>query len=419
MDIQDILSRFANNTVTEAERAEFAAYLKGLSSEEYEALMLQYEGTDQGGVAEGLSDPVMLARILQEIEVLEPLEWGGEEGMRVGGPRGEGGDVNRRRWIGWITVAAAACLLLIAGIYLFRGSSRPNVGTPGAAAIAVSIGPGGNKAVLTLCNGATIVLDSLANGRLMGQGTSDVVKLADGRLQYRAAGDKAEDQAAGNDGGVLYNTLTTPRGGQYQVVLSDGTKVWLNAASAIRYPTAFTRGDREVEVRGEVYFEVARDDSHPFKVKVGVGDKEGMSVDVLGTNFNINAYQDEADQQVRATLLEGAIRVSLGARAQVIRPGQQAGIANGDRDISIKNDVDLESVMAWKNGKLVFNKGDIRELMLEISRWYDVDVQYQGKAPSGGFYGLIDRNVPLTSILHVLDAYGIKTTVVNKTIIVQ
>jgi ferric-dicitrate binding protein FerR (iron transport regulator) len=366
-------------------------------------------------------------RILAEIDVLEKLEWhrdGLPPQRRLSFQRG---------LLRWIAVTAAACLLLVAGIYLLRSPSPATVTPSGPIGIISPIGPGGNKAVLTLGNGSSIVLDSIANGRLTGQGAEDVVKLADGKLQYRGGagnGGKNDNNGVrdGNhpDAGILYNTLTTPRGGQYQVVLSDGTKVWLNAASAIRYPTAFTGKNREVEVRGEAYFEVARNEVHPFKVNIiQEGNKlpEGrdrMSIEVLGTSFNIKAYQDEADKQIHTTLLEGAVRVSLGAKAQVIRPGQQANITFDDRYFSIRNDVDLESVMAWKNGKLVFNKGSIRELMLEISRWYDVDIRYQGNVPSGGFYGLIDRNVPLTSILHVLDAYGIKTKLENnKTIVIQ
>lgn len=395
MDIPYLLSRFADDTATEAERTAFADYLEGLSPEEYEALMVQYEEISQGRpfeeggavpqrVFDGATVP---ANVFERIGVLERLEWRREEASP------------RRGLIRRMILIPAACVLLIVAGYFMLKRPTSTIVPVTAAATTAPIGPGGNKAVLTLGNGSTIVLDSAANGRL----TGNVVKVGDGKLQYEAAGAEGNGAGTSNAAGAeaMYNTLTTPRGGQYQVTLADGTKVWLNAASSIRYPTVFAGRDRQVEITGEVYFEVAKEDAHPFIVKVA-----GMHVDVLGTSFNIKAYEG-----VRTTLLEGAVRVGA---TKVLRPGQQA-----DERLQISNDVDLESVMAWKNGKLAFSKGSVKELMQEISRWYDVDVRYQGDIPSGGFYGLIDRNVPLTSILKALNAYGVKTRLDNKTIIVQ
>jgi len=403
MDSLSILHRFADNTITDAERAEFTAYLQTLSLEDYEALMEQYEAIHRDGHLDADPDPALLGRILGEIDKLQPLE------------RGNGEFPHRQtKVLRWPTLAAAAaCLFAVAGLFLYRGALHHPVANPPATAVVASIAPGGNKAVLTLANGATVVLDSTANGRLTAQGAADVVKTANGKLQYQAAG----SGTGAGDAAPLYNTLTTPRGGQYQVVLSDGTRVWLNAASAIRYPATFTGANREVEVRGEAYFEVARDNRHPFIVSVAATGGNHVNIDVLGTSFNIDAYQDAGDSRIKATLLEGAVRVTGGSRSQVIRPGQQAAVDAGN--IRVLNDVDLESVLAWKNGKLVFTKGDIRALMQEIGRWYDVDVKYQGRIPSGGFYGLIDRNVPLAGVLRVLGAYGIQTKLENKTIIVQ
>jgi len=418
MDIPGILQRFADNTITSAEREAFAGWLQTLSLQAYESVMLEYEAMSATASSPGDPDPRLFDRILDEISVFQRLEW--ERGDQLPEDTGDSGDTgdtgdtaenpagpphrSPRRFIGWIA-AAAACILLLAGVWLLSPHAREAV-PPEPATVAGPIGPGGNRAVLTLSNGSRLILDSISNGRLASQGAGDVVKLADGKLQYHA----------GTSAAVLYNTLATPRGGQYQVQLADGTKVWLNAASDIRYPTTFTGKYREVELRGEAYFEVARDDSHPFRVKVG-GTDNGMQVDVLGTSFDIRAYLDEGDRLAHATLLEGSVKVSQGEEARVLRPGQQANATDGGR-ITIRSDVDLESVMAWKNGKLVFSRGNVRELMQEISRWYNVDVRYTGEVPSGGFSGLIDRNVPLVSVLHALAAYGIRTRLENRTIIV-
>ncbi len=428
MDIPAILQRFAAGSVTEAERAEFADYIKTLSPIELEALMIDYERVmevydmQQVDAREAIServsahrsddlpaDPELLKHIGTAIGHLERLEWNGEPGR-----------YRKRRGKVWRMVfIPAACLILVAAIYLL--GKPKTIETPKVRAGVASIGPGGNRATLTLANGNSVVLDSVAIGQQNAQGDGltkladgELVRLEDGKLQYGAEKNGA---AGSNPEETRFNTLTTPRGGQYQVVLSDGTKVWLNAASAIRYPTVFKGKDREVEVRGEAYFEVAQDMTHPFKVSVAQ-----MSVEVLGTSFNIKDYTNEADSQVHTTLVQGAVRVLAGKSSAVLRPGQQANVGIGNQQLGVKSGVDVESVTAWVNGKLVLNGADIRELMEEISRWFDVNIRYEGRAPSighGGFFGFIDRNVPLTNLLEVLDSYGVKTRVEGRTIIVQ
>ena len=398
MDTQVILQRFAANTITEEERAEFAGYLKTLSGEDYEALMEQYEAMAAKMESDQAADPVLFERIQTAIGVLEKLEWHKEGQSRRTG----------RVWR--MVFIPAACVILIAGIYLLL---KPKQVTPVTATtvIAPPIAPGGNKAILTLANGASMVLDSIAIGGKTTQGAGELVKLADGKLQYRITNKNVE--------AVQYNTLTTPRGGKYQVALSDGTKVWLNAASAIRYPTVFMGKTREVEVSGEVYFEVAHDEAHPFKVTILSKNKERISLEVLGTSFNIKDYPNETDNQVQATLVQGSVNVSMGEKSVRLRPGQQANVNRGDQRLHVKSDVDVESITAWVNGNLVLNGADVQEFMEEISRWYDVDVRYQSKIPAGSYFGLIDRDVPLDNVLNVLNNYGIKTRMEARTIIVQ
>jgi transmembrane sensor len=182
--------------------------------------------------------------------------------------------------------------------------------------------------------------------------------LNNGQVAYKVIGGKQSD--------VLFNTLTTPRGGQFRLALPDGSEVWLNAASSIKYPTAFTGKDRKVEITGEAYFEIAHDASKPFKVRVN-----GMEVNVLGTHFNINAYHDEAF--VNTTLLQGKVSLTKAGAVALLRPGQQARVDN-TRSISVLNNVDVDQVVAWKNGYFSFEKADLQTVMRQIARWYDVDI---------------------------------------------
>ncbi len=278
----------------------------------------------------------------------------------------------RRKWV----YAAAALLLLFitAGVYRLvtvnSSSDKSVLAQETAGAVVTDLAPGGNKAVLQLADGSAIILDSAANGMLSQQGNIKVEKLDNGLLAYTMAGKQITESDA-----AFYNTISTPRGGQYQVTLSDGTKVWLNAASSIRFPVFFTGNERKVEITGEAYFEVARNAGRPFKVKTTLSE-----VEVLGTHFNVNAYDDEA--AVKTTLLEGMVKVILPAKegkqsARFLQPGQQSGVTK-DGQISVLNNADTEEVMAWKNGRFQFRSADIKSIFRQISRWYDVDVIYKG-----------------------------------------
>ncbi|MEI9810849.1 MAG: FecR domain-containing protein [Bacteroidota bacterium] len=289
----------------------------------------------------------------------------------------------------WFRIAASVVVVFSALVLFFLRKHEPvkiaEVKSP--VKFENDIEPGGDKAVLILADGTRIVLDTTKNGTIALQGTSNVVKTADGQLSYT--------QSNTNVSEVLYNTVSTPRGGQYRLVLPDGSKVWLNAASSIYFPSAFVGSNRKVSVTGEVYFEVAKDRKMPFVV-----DMKGMQVEVLGTHFNINAYDDEP--VIKTTLLEGALKVNKGSNSKFLFPGQQAQL-NNTGDINIIPGADLEEIMAWKNGKFIFNSIDIRSVMRQLEKWYDIEVAYTGNLTKEEFIGVVSRNVNISQILNMLE----------------
>jgi ferric-dicitrate binding protein FerR (iron transport regulator) len=303
----------------------------------------------------------------------------------------------------WMRYAVAAALLLAiaTGGYFWLKARSGN--TPPIAkntAPAQDVPAGGDKAILTLADGSQIVLDSAANGDLAQQGSIKVQKL-NGQLKY-SVGHSDDVYAAG----TAYNTVRTPRGGQYELVLQDGTKVWLNAASTLKYPTAFNGRERIVELTGEGYFEVkpltpkGGQGKIPFKVLV----PGGQEVEVLGTHFNIMAYKDEP--LMRTTLLEGSVRVHAMTGDQkptLLAPGQQAQISSSGA-VLVDQNADVDQAVAWKNGFQIFHNADLPTILRQVSRWYDVDVEYQTKAfPEMGLDGTIPRSVSLQNMIKVLE----------------
>ena len=241
---------------------------------------------------------------------------------------------------------------------------------------------------------ASRILDSAADGSLAQQGGVKVIKLG-GQLAYQQADNTTE---------ILWNTITTPKGGQYQLVLADGSKVWLNAASSLRFPTVFQGNERKVELTGEGYFEISSQVMAGVQKKlpfiVAVGD---MSVEVTGTHFNINSYGDEPS--VKTTLLEGKVSVRKGENMMPLNPGQQAIISQGRDNIQVTKDVDMEEVMAWKNGRFMFNNADVETIMRQAARWYDVDVVFKGNI-SETFSGNPPRSEYISKLLNVMEATG-------------
>lgn len=279
-------------------------------------------------------------------------------------------------------VSAAAVMLIAGGVWLYYSSQPVDQHIILDRSKYSDIAPGANKAILTLANGEQISLDDVKNGDLANQDQALIKKTAEGQLVYKEKGEKGTV--------AVYNTMATPKGGQYSLTLADGSKVVLNAASSLRYPTRFTGKDRIVELTGEGYFEVAHNKEKPFKVV-----SRGQTVEVLGTHFNINAYTDEPD--VKTTLLEGRVDVN----GTLLKPNQQA-VLTKDQQISVKQ-VDADEVAAWKDGLFRFDHTDLRTLMRQISRWYDVDVVYEGTVKEQQFYGKIERNYTLSEVLKVLE----------------
>ena len=295
--------------------------------------------------------------------------------------------------------AAAVVILLIlsSGInYLFKTSKSSLVSGKILAKknTAKGVMPGGNKAILILADGTSIVLDSSSNGTIASQGATKIIKLNTGQLIYNSSN---ADQNT-----VSYNILSTPYGGQYQVTLPDGTIVWLNSASNLRYPTSFTGHERRVEITGEAYFEVAKNARQPFKVKINLSNGEGSEVEVLGTHFNINAYDDETT--IRTTLFEGSVKINQSTGTTQIKPGQQLQTGKTGQ-IKIINNADLEETIAWKEGRFQFGNADINCIMRQLARWYDIDVKYEGNI-SRHFSGIIPRNVNLLKVLNMLELTG-------------
>jgi transmembrane sensor len=331
------------------------------------------------------------------------------------------------RKISFGRIAAAASVLLLltaAGWFMLNRSSKTDVTT--AAVIKNDVAPGGNKALLTLADGSTIVLDNAANGVVAEEGNATVVKLKNGQLVYKADKDQATDKA----GEVAYNTLSTPKGGEYKIVLPDGSEVWLNAESSITYPTAFNAKERKVQVTGEAYFEVAKlvtakeGKRVPFLVDIKnkkTGGNMGQ-VQVLGTHFNINAYDDE--KVVKTTLLEGKVKIvkretangrsrQVGTGSEednefsaVLSPGQQAVLASHS-PLTIDHSPDINQVMAWKNGVFHFENADIQTVMRQLSRWYDVEVVYKRDIEKDDpLFFEVKRNTNLSDVLKVLNLAG-------------
>ena len=308
-----------------------------------------------------------------------------------------------RKW-GW--AAASIILMLGIGVYLLTTKTK-KTSPPVAVVQAADIAPGKNGAVLTLADGTLVVLDSLGNGVVATQNGAQV-KLQGGTLAYEATGPAT--------GEVAYNTMSTPKGRQFQVTLPDGTKVWLNAASSISYPTAFTRNERQVILTGEAYFEVAHNSNMPFKINVN-GKAE---VEVLGTHFNVNAYDNETT--INTTLLEGSVRVELNADmpAITLKPGQQAQVGEvGKQSIAkVINDADIDKVMSWKNGLFNFEGASLAEIMRQLERWYDIEVAYEKGIPDVEFEGKMTRDVPLKDLLKMLERSAIHFRIEGRKLIV-
>ncbi len=302
----------------------------------------------------------------------------------------------------WRKIAAAASILLFistSSYFLFFNKANNQLATSTNQQLLENLPPGRNAAVLTLGNGSQILLDSTL-GTLNTQGAVTIINTS-GLLTY-------ESKSGNKNIEITYHSIATARGNQYQLILADGTKVWLNSASTLRFPIAFTGATRQVELTGEGYFEVAKNPAMPFHVTLAQTQGGKMDVQVLGTHFNINSYKDEP--ATKTTLLEGSVKITLeqaqGNKTHLLKPGEQSR-AN-EADFSIAKSVDIENVMAWQKGLFEFSNTDLPTILRQISRWYDVDIVFEGKPTSRKFGGGISRNLPLAEVLHILEGNDVK-----------
>lgn len=411
-----LISRYFNNTITREELDELLALAQ---SGEYDddlttALLQQWEAAKVEKKDTG-------------------IDWDGKLEAMFEQYRSPVVEVPVIRRVKWYRFAAAAVLLLMMGAgiyYTLRPYSNKIVvvsNNDKQSADTVTLNPGTNGAVLTLSDGKQIVLDSAGNGLLAMQGGTEVMNHG-GSIMYN-------DAVAGT-ATTVYNTLSTSRGKQYRLELPDGTRVWLNAASSIRFPTAFPNDMRRVEITGEAYFEVAhieRKSNSPVPFVVAFTTTAGAAgeVQVLGTHFNINAYDDEA--AVKTTLLEGKVKVvqstfakasadksaKTAERSVVLKPGEQAVLAGANSPFTIDHSPDIDAVIAWKNGYFSFSETDMATLMRQIARWYDVDVEYAGAIPNRKFGGEISRNSNAAQVLKIMEESDVHFKIAGRKIIVM
>lgn len=385
-----LIAGYISNTLTDAERDELDEWVTASD----ENMRLFAELTDEKNIAKGLKEHG-LYNADKAVELLK---------ARIESRKYK--QASKR--IRFVAFGIAACVILLAGILLVVPLfEKTNHRQPTPSIVKKDVAPGRDKAILSLSNGKQVVLDSTVGSILQ-------------QDHFNVANSKGVISYTGQSNEVAYHTLTVPRGGQYQLVLADGSKVWLNAASSIRFPTAFTGNERKVEIRGEAYFEVAHDASKPFHVLVlrQAQDNNPVDVQVLGTHFNINAYEDEA--AITTTLLQGSVNVTIPHGHVLIKPGQQAVVRGGNAStLNVVNDADVDQVTAWKNGQFEFRNQSIEDIMRQVARWYDVDVQYEGKI-SDHFNATVERDVPVSKLLHYLELTNrVHFVIQDKTIIVK
>jgi len=412
LQIKAFLEKFDKGIYTAEEHSAFVDWLKTAPTDEIAPIVEAFGDMTEAKTDFLPADPALAARIAAGVEA--------STAKLVSIHR-----FTFRR----IAAAVVIATLGLSAFFFFKRRPAKELAAAGTESLYKNdLLPGGNKATLTLANGATIVLDSSLDGRLAQQGNADVIKTGSGQLSYTTLQGKPAE--------MVYNSLSTPRGGQYQLLLPDGSKVWLNAASSLRFPTSFPGAERRVELTGEAYFEIAHITTNPgskggakrvpFIVSIltpsGKGGKRG-EVEVLGTHFNINAYPDE--EAIKTTLLEGSVKLSAfspgnntPAGTRPLAPGQQASF-NATNELKITDDINTDEVIAWTNNRFYFRSADMKTIMRQLARWYDVDVVYN-KDVQGRFNAEIPRNTNASDILRALELTGkVKFGIDGKKIIVM
>ncbi len=371
------------------------------SEESVEMESLRLEVPDHDRWFDNLTAPDEVVTGLNEIESVNVDR--GWERLQAAMKAEEQPSTTRNILSRWKLAAVLTGAILITGILLWQlaGTGKSATSPTPAEQLTELIKPGQDKAYLILADGREILLDSAGNGNLAVQGSTRVVKQGD-FISY-----KNSDPAPA----PVYNTIRTPRGGQFKLELSDGSRVWLNAASSLRFPTTFSGDKRIVELSGEAYFEVRSDAAQPFTVAVGP-----LKVNATGTRFNINAYTDEAG--ILTSLAEGMVEVKSDLSVRTLKPEQEV-LASANGTISPVRTADLETRLAWTNGKFVFNGADVPSIMRQLGRWYDVEVSYSGPVRAETFTGMVSRQSDISRVLRIMEAGGIKFRIEKNKIMVE
>lgn len=374
-------------------------YIAGTASAEETALLHQwYDSINPGNIETVLVDDAVSKQEISN-EILNSIQ------QRI---NQESNQIIRlpRRTIQWKHIAAAAVFIIVAGIAIWYVIPRP-VKKEQLVQVKQSAkevpAPQAARAVITLANGEKLYLDSLSDGPIAMEGNTRLMKKDDG-IVYESSSPTKEEQ---------YNVLTVPRASRVvSLTLSDGTKVWLNAESSLRYPVAFTGSERNVEITGEAYFEVSKDPQRQFNVS-----SRGLTTAVLGTSFNVNTYADEPSMKV--TLLEGSVQVNYRSNEKVmLKPGEQASVNNSSK-LHVMTDIDTDAVIAWKNEHFTMKGMDMDALARQMARWYDVQVVFESQVPDKQFGGAISRNVSLGTMLKVLQESGIQCRMEQRKVVIQ
>jgi hypothetical protein len=393
--LHDLLNKYLDRKCTKEEIKQLLAYFELPQNETaLKAVILQYF---ENASEEKQNDETKEEKVLRDVHA------------RLITEIGKYTPYSRIKQLQWFKISAIAATILVffsISIYFYL-NNQLNQPQSVAQIIKQDIKPGGNKAILTLSNGQQIVLSDVKNGQLAQQGNIIIHKTKDGLVIYSSTSDTKQTTKA--NAIIAYNIISTPRGGQYQVILPDGSHVWLNAASSIKYPTTFAGNTRKVEITGEAYFEVAHNATKPFSVITN-----GQTVQVLGTHFNINAYDNE--ETIKTTLLEGSVRVMAKNNIRVLKPGEQSKLSSGG-ELKV-NEANLAEAVAWKNGLFYFENSSLQNVMHQLARWYEVEIVYEGKIPDKTFTGKIHRDVNLSEVLEILKFTKVTIKVDGKKIIV-
>ncbi|SOD18407.1 FecR family protein [Pedobacter xixiisoli] len=365
--LAELFQKYIDKSITEEEYAELFVYIRNPETKE-QVLAFMDEHNKK----------------VQSDAFVHEIDW---DGMyeNITNPKKSGG--NKRIAI-WKYAAAAAVVVLASVTFLYLGTEKDKVSP---LAYKNDVSPGKEKAILTLADGSQIVLENNAAKQLATQGDISIERDANGQIVYLVKGNLEDDLQK-------INVLSTPAGGKFSVVLSDGSKVWLNASSSIKFPAAFGKDHRKVEIKGEAYFEIEKDKNRPFYVVNG-----SSEIKVLGTHFNVMAYPDEYRSEL--TLLEGSVQFTKNGHSEILKPGRQILYTENNRETK-QLEANIEEVMAWKNDLFVFNNTDIDEVMKELVRWYDVKVKFEGEKPDISFTGVIPRNTNVSKVLKTLELTG-------------